>query len=153
MDTIVGPGNKGAILTLTERSTNFILAAKLHVGKNTDSLAKVVWRLLLPYKEHGLKTITTDNGSEFAGHRSISKRLNVPVFLLIRIPPGRKGLLKMRTNLSDSISLKIWTWILFRTGNSLSSTLKSMTDIEKNLTSISLNRVSSIFFANIALVS
>ncbi len=91
MDTIVGPGNKGAILTLTERSTNFILAAKLHDGKNADSLAKVVWRLLLPYKGQGLKTITTDNGSEFAGHSSISKKLNVPVFFADPYSSWQKG--------------------------------------------------------------
>lgn len=91
MDTIVGPGNKGAILTLTERSTNFILAAKLPDGKNADSLANVAWRLLLPYKGDGLKTITTDNGSEFASHMSISKKLKVPVFFADPYSSWQKG--------------------------------------------------------------
>ncbi|MCQ2193994.1 MAG: IS30 family transposase [Paludibacteraceae bacterium] len=91
MDTIVGPGNKGAILTLTERSTNFILAANLPNGKNAAALASVVWRLLLPYKGFALKTITTDNGSEFAEHLSISKRLKVPVFFADPYSSWQKG--------------------------------------------------------------
>ena len=106
MDTIVGPGNKGAILTLTERSTNFILAAKLHDGKNADSLAKVAWRFLLPYKENGLKTITTDNGSEFVSHMSISKRLKVPVFFADPYSSWQKGSIENANKLIRQYILK-----------------------------------------------
>mgnify|MGYP003417680330 FL=1 len=91
MDTIVGPGNKGAILTLTEWSTNFILAANLPDGKNAKSLAKTARRLLLPYMGDGLKTITTDNGSEFADHLFISKKLKVPVFFADPYSSWQKG--------------------------------------------------------------
>lgn len=69
------------------------------------------------------------------------------------VGPGRKGLLKMRTNLSDSISRKRWTWILSLTGNLLSLSLKSMTDLERNSTSTPLNRVSSNILTNITLAS
>lgn len=99
MDTIVGPKNKGAILTLTERSTNFILAANLPNGKNAASLAKVAWRLLLPYKGLGLKTITTDNGSEFADHLSISKKLNVPIFFANPYSSWQKGFIENASKL------------------------------------------------------
>lgn len=73
MDTIVGKNGKGAILTLTERSTNFILMEKLEHGKEAMHAAKVAVRLLLPYKGYGVKTITTDNGSEFCAHEEITK--------------------------------------------------------------------------------
>ena len=67
MDTIVDAyGN--AILTQTERSTNFILMERLKEGR------KAVVRLLLPYRKH-VKTITTDNGCEFAAHMEITKGL------------------------------------------------------------------------------
>ena len=46
MDTIVGKDGKGAILTLTERSTNMILMERLPEGKHPEPLAKVVVRLL-----------------------------------------------------------------------------------------------------------
>lgn len=74
MDTIVGKGGKGAILTLTERSTNMLLMERLPHGKQAEPLAKAVARLLFPYR-HTVRTITTDNGSEFSAHRLISKAL------------------------------------------------------------------------------
>ena len=37
VDTIVGPGNNGAILTLTERVTGFLLMKKLPKGKKRQS--------------------------------------------------------------------------------------------------------------------
>lgn len=73
MDTVVGKNGKGAILTLTERSTNFILMEKLEHGKVAEHAAKAAVRLLLPYKGDGVKTITTDNGSEFCEHEYITK--------------------------------------------------------------------------------
>jgi len=73
MDTIVGKNGKGAILTLTERSTNFILMEKLEHGKDAEHTANAAVRLLLPYMKDGVRTITTDNGSEFCAHESITK--------------------------------------------------------------------------------
>ena len=74
MDTIVGKDGKGAIVTLTERSTNMILMERLPLGKHPEPLAKAVIRLLFPYR-HTVRSITTDNGSEFCAHRLISKAL------------------------------------------------------------------------------
>lgn len=50
MDTIVGKADKGAILTLTEKSTNMILMERLLQGKHPEPLAKVVIRQLFPYR-------------------------------------------------------------------------------------------------------
>lgn len=74
MDTIVGKDGKGAIVTLVERSTNMLLMEKLPQGKRPEPLAKAVIRLLMPYRDT-IKTITTDNGSEFCAHQLISKAL------------------------------------------------------------------------------
>ena len=73
MDTIVD-AQANAILTLTERSTNFILIERLPQGRKALPLAKTVVRLLFPYRDH-VRTITTDNGSEFAAHRYITEKL------------------------------------------------------------------------------
>ena len=75
MDTIVDH-NGNAILTLTERSTNFLLIDKLKDGRKADSTAKAVIRLLYPYRKW-IKTITTDNGCEFADHLKISDALSL----------------------------------------------------------------------------
>ena len=58
MDTIVGKGNHGAILTIVERNTNMLFMRKLPMGKNAKELAKNAVRLLEPYKQH-IKTIST----------------------------------------------------------------------------------------------
>ena len=74
MDTIVGKDGKGAIVTLTERSTNMILMERLPQGKHPEPLAKAVFRMLFPYR-HTIRSITTDNGSEFCAHKLISRAL------------------------------------------------------------------------------
>lgn len=75
MDTIVDSYGH-AILTLTERSTNFILMERLKQGRKATPTAKAVIRLLMPYRET-VKTITTDNGCEFAAHLDITKALTI----------------------------------------------------------------------------
>ena len=52
MDTIVGRGNHGAIVTLIERSTNMLFMRKLKKGKNAKELARTVIHLLSPFKDH-----------------------------------------------------------------------------------------------------
>lgn len=73
MDTIVDSYGH-AILTLTERSTNFILMERLRDGRKAVPAAKVAVRLLFPYRSK-VRTITTDNGCEFAAHQTITKAL------------------------------------------------------------------------------
>ena len=50
MDTIVGRGKHGAIVTLIERSTNMLFMRKLKRGKNAKELARAVIHLLSPFK-------------------------------------------------------------------------------------------------------
>lgn len=79
MDLIVGPNNKDAMLTLTECSTNFIIINKLKNGKNADDVMEAAYRELLPYIGT-IKSITTDNGGEFARHKELSKRLKTTIY-------------------------------------------------------------------------
>ena len=91
MDTIIGKDGKGAILTLKERSTQLLLMTKLKKGKNAKEVAKQVVRLLLPFKGKMLKNITTDNGSEFAKHQEITKKLGVVVYFADAYASWQKG--------------------------------------------------------------
>ena len=65
-----------AILVLLERMTGFVMMEKLPYGKRAKPLAKAVVRLLYAYRKY-LKTITTDNGSEFAAHLDITAGLSM----------------------------------------------------------------------------
>ena len=51
-----------------------LLMQKLREVKHPEPLAKVVIRLLFPYRKT-IRSITTDNGSEFCAHKLISKAL------------------------------------------------------------------------------
>lgn len=78
IDTIIGKNNRGAILTIVERKSAFLLMQKLN-GKNADELARAAVRLLAPYKEN-VHSITSDNGTEFAHHQQIAKKLDALFF-------------------------------------------------------------------------
>ena len=90
MDTIIGRGNHGAIVTLIERSTNMLFMRKLKKGKNAKELARTVIHLLSPFKEH-IKSITTDNGTEFACHEMIAKSLGVTIYFADPYASWQKG--------------------------------------------------------------
>ena len=90
MDLIIGKGQKSAMLTLCERSKNYLLMAKLPHGKNPEKVADTAIRLLFPYRKHVL-TITTDNGSEFACHKKIAKALGTTVYFADSYASWQKG--------------------------------------------------------------
>lgn len=56
MDTIIGKNGKGAILTLTERSTNFLIACKLSTARTQTSAPRLL-RQYIP-KSTDFNTIT-----------------------------------------------------------------------------------------------
>jgi IS30 family transposase len=91
IDTIVGPGNKGAILTITERLTGFLMMKKLPKGKNAKALAKELYYMLLPYKK-AIRSITADNGTEFYEHQQIAQKLNTLFFFAHPYSSWERGL-------------------------------------------------------------
>lgn len=98
MDTIVGKDGKGAIVTLVERNTNFTMARKLPEGKNAKDLAQAVILMMLPYIGK-IRSITTDNGSEFAEHLMIAKRLKTKIFFAHPYSSWEKGCIEYHNKL------------------------------------------------------
>jgi len=91
IDTVIGENQKGAILTITERKTGFLLMEKMEFGKQAESLAKAAIRMLFAYK-NTVHTITSDNGSEFAKHELISKKLNAGFYFAHPYSSWERGL-------------------------------------------------------------
>lgn len=91
IDLIVGKDNKGAMVTLVERQTAMIMIRKLENGKNADSLAHTVIDMLLPYKNF-VKSITSDNGSEFARHKKIAEKLDIEFYFAHPYASWERGL-------------------------------------------------------------
>jgi len=78
IDTIIGKGHKGAIVTINDRATGMLIMRKL-AGKNAEELAQKTIEALRPWKE-GLHTITSDNGKEFASHQQIADSLGIDFY-------------------------------------------------------------------------
>ena len=75
VDTIVGRNHKGAIFTAVDRATRMVWIELLE-GKDAVPLKDAALSALSSVK--GLiKTITADNGREFAAHKAIAEGLNV----------------------------------------------------------------------------
>ena len=91
IDTIVGPENNGAILTVTERLTSFLLMKKLPEGKNAKALAKELYYMLLPYKKF-VHSITSDNGTEFYEHKWLAKMLHTDYYFAHPYSSWERGL-------------------------------------------------------------
>ncbi len=91
IDLIVGKENKGAIVTIVERTTAFLMMKKLNDGKNAKSLAQEVTEMLMPYKDY-VHSITSDNGTEFAEHQQISKSLGSQFFFCHPYSSWERGL-------------------------------------------------------------
>lgn len=91
IDTIVGKENKGAIVTIVERKTDFLMMKKLVAGKNAKELSKALIDMLLPYKSF-IHSITSDNGTEFADHKTISKKLNTDFYFAHPYSSWERGL-------------------------------------------------------------
>ena len=82
-DTVIGKGHDGVLLTapadrLVERCTKFVLIVKLK-SKNALALAKEAVRAL-PRSKLPVKTITFDNGLEFACHEHIARQLKAVTY-------------------------------------------------------------------------
>lgn len=77
-DTIIGHNHQQAILSLVERKSKLCLLKK--VERNTAELVgQAIEELLRPLAAK-VKTITSDNGREFANHRSVEKNLKASFY-------------------------------------------------------------------------
>ena len=90
VDTIIGKNHKTAILTATERKSQFELMVKTD-GTKAESIRKQMINLLAPFKEL-VKTITSDNGKEFAKHQEIAEKLETDFYFADPYSPWQRGL-------------------------------------------------------------
>ncbi len=78
IDLIVGPKNKGAILTIIDRMSRHCILEKL-TGKTSLEVSDQIIKLLNT-SSNMVFTVTTDNGTEFTDHKKISEKLNIQYY-------------------------------------------------------------------------
>jgi IS30 family transposase len=89
-DTVIGANHQGAIVTLVDRKSKFLLC-KFVDSKSEKNVSSAILSLLKPYKNNVL-TLTFDNGKEFAGHKKISKKLNAKSYFAKPYCSWQRGL-------------------------------------------------------------
>jgi len=87
-DLIVGKNHKGAILTLVERKSRYTLAARLE-SKNAAETSEAIVSALDGIRA---KTLTLDNGKEFASHEKVSHGLGMQIYFAHPYCPHERGL-------------------------------------------------------------
>ena len=90
IDTVIGKGHSGALVTIVERVTNFTVSAQVD-SKSAKAVTKATIRLLKPYMSSVL-SITADNGKEFAYHEKISKALSTEFYFAHPYSSWERGL-------------------------------------------------------------
>jgi transposase, IS30 family len=74
VDTVIGANHQHAIVSLVERRSGFVLLKKV-ANKSAHDVEQAVCAMLKPYLAK-VKTITSDNGKEFANHQSMERELS-----------------------------------------------------------------------------
>jgi IS30 family transposase len=72
-DTVIGASHKGAVVTMVERKSGYAVMAKVE-KKTSELVSSAIVDKLQPLAAR-VKTLTFDNGKEFAGHAHIDQQL------------------------------------------------------------------------------
>jgi IS30 family transposase len=90
LDTIIGKGHKGAVVTIVDRKSKLLLAKPVK-RKTAALVSDAIVELLTPYIQH-THTLTPDNGKEFAYHQKIAKQLETNVYFANPYSSWERGL-------------------------------------------------------------
>lgn len=86
-DTLRGSPGKGGLLTLVDRRSRYLIAVLIHSFSSKTLKAAI----LQAYKDTHPKSITLDNGSEFALFREFEKELDTTVYFADPHSPWQRG--------------------------------------------------------------
>jgi len=90
IDTMIGKGHSGALVTIVERVTKLTVSTRVN-SKSAADVTEATIALLKPL-EDVVHTITADNGKEFAYHEQISKALSADVYFAHPYSSWERGL-------------------------------------------------------------
>lgn len=87
-DTIRGGIGKGYLFTCVDRRSRYVCLGRLPGKRTKEQTAKAVCKALKGQTVHSL---TLDNGTEFAQHREVARRLNTVVYFADPHSPWQRG--------------------------------------------------------------
>lgn len=90
-DTVVSPGRRSGIVTIVERKSQYLRVRKTRSLKSVDTM-RAACRGLKDLPEELLRTLTLDNGKEFAEHQRLTDRLGMAVYFARPYASWQRGL-------------------------------------------------------------
>lgn len=78
-DTIVGGRQRGALVTHVERKSGYLMAAKVNT-RQSEPVNRATKRLFANLPASLRRTLTLDNGKEFAGHEKMSRQTGLAIY-------------------------------------------------------------------------
>jgi transposase, IS30 family len=69
LDTVIGKSHQGAVVTIVDRKSRYLMMGK-DEKKTSELVGETILELLTPYIGT-IRTLTSDNGKEFAGHKQL----------------------------------------------------------------------------------
>ena len=97
-DTVQGKNHQGAVTTLVERQTKVAIVLNSHTKSSQNvNRSLAAWLTKLP--RHLFKSITFDNGKEFAGWRTIANQFDLNIYFAAVGAPNQRGLNENTNNL------------------------------------------------------
>ena len=90
IDTVIGRHHVGALVTVVDRKSKFAIIRKV-ASKQAKEVTKALIDMLQPLKPI-TKTITSDNGKEFAYHKEVSEALDANFYFAHPYSSWERGL-------------------------------------------------------------
>jgi IS30 family transposase len=88
-DTVIGASHKSAVVTMVESKSGYARLAKV-VNKTSDLVSSAILSNLKPFAIL-VKTLTYDNGKEFAAHGLIDQQLNSTAYFARQFASWERG--------------------------------------------------------------
>ncbi|WP_445360453.1 IS30 family transposase [Microbulbifer sp. EKSA005] len=104
IDTVIGKGHSGALVTIVDRKSKFTLSQQVE-RKTAELVAQAAIALLEPYRDF-VHTITANNGKEFALHEKIGEALDAKVYFAHPYSSWERGLNENTSGLLRQYFLK-----------------------------------------------
>ena len=90
-DLLLGGVGKGAVITLVERSTRFVLLAPLPDSHKAIDLREVLTPMVASLPDQIRKTLTWDQGKEMAEHAGIAIDADIQIYFADPHSPWQRG--------------------------------------------------------------
>jgi transposase, IS30 family len=89
-DLIIGKGGKSQIATLVERSTRYVMLARISDGR-AETVSAALQERAAALPAHLWKSLTWDQGRELAGHAGFTVATGIPVYFCDPHSPWQRG--------------------------------------------------------------